>query len=69
MTTASASFDTTTGMLSLLDASGNDLGDFHFAGDASGLYVNRISSAGFVTINDTDQSFGANGNIPITFHT
>ena len=62
---ASASFDTTTGTLSFLDASKNDIGDWHFAGDASGLTLNMFAG-GTVILADQPGSHG--GNIPITFH-
>jgi hypothetical protein len=56
-------------MLSLLDASGNDLGDLHFAGNASGLRLNAIplNGLGYVAINDAGNG-GVQGNIHLTFH-
>ncbi len=67
--TASATFDTSTGMLSLLDASGKDLGDLHFAGNVSGLRLNAIplNGLGYIAINDAG-SGGVQGNIHLTFH-
>jgi hypothetical protein len=62
---ASASFDTTTGTLSFLDASKNDIGDWHFAGDASGLTLNTFAGGTLIL---ADQPGSHEGNIPITFH-
>jgi probable HAF family extracellular repeat protein len=71
---AKGSFDTTTGMLSLLNASGTDIGNVHFAGVATGLRLTqepaRGSSSAYLAINDQGTSGnGAGGNIPLTFHT
>jgi hypothetical protein len=63
---ASASFDTTTGTLSFLNASKNDIGDWHFGGDASGLTLNMLANG---TLALADQPGSHGGNIPITFHT
>jgi len=65
MTAARATFDTSTGMLSIFDGNGKDLGNLHFAGNASGLFLDM--QGGVLSIHDT----GANpyqGNVPITFH-
>jgi len=71
---ARGSFDTTTGVLSLVNSAGTDLGDIHFAGVASGLRLNQVPSIGghspHLAINDQGTSGnGAGGNIPLTFHT
>jgi hypothetical protein len=63
---ASASFDTTTGTLSFLDASKNDIGDWHFAGDASGLTLTMLGGGKLIL---ADQPGAHGGNIPITYHT
>jgi hypothetical protein len=69
MAVASATFDTSTGMLAFLDASGNNIGNMHFAGNATGLVLDRTSSPSMIAIHDT----GANaapqgpGTIPLTF--
>jgi hypothetical protein len=66
MAAASATFDTSTGVLSILDASNHDIGDIHMAGDPSGLFLN-LSPGGVLNLHDTGgQSF--QGNIPLTFH-
>jgi hypothetical protein len=59
------SFDTSTGMLSPFDGSGNDVGDMHFAGNASGLTLTQTNS--FLAIHDT-QANNNPGNIPLTLH-
>jgi hypothetical protein len=70
---ASGSFDTSTGMLSLLNSTGANIGNIHFGGDARGLRLTaepaRGSSAAYLAINDQGTSAnGAGGNIPLTFH-
>lgn len=66
--TQTAKFDTSTGLLSLLDSSGGTVGDFHFSGNASGLNVSVVQSSGFnagyVAITDHP---GTASPIPITF--
>lgn len=68
MNVAKGSFDTTTGMLSLLNSAGSDMGDIHFGGVATGLRLTqepaRGSSSAYLAINDQ----GTGGNIPLTFH-
>ena len=64
-----AKFDTSAGLLSLLGATGRDLADFHFSGDARGLGVSVTPSTGpgvasFVSITDHP---GSVSPIPITF--
>ena len=73
MSVAAGSFDTTTGVLSLLNSAGSDLGNIHFAGVATGLHLTqepaRGSSSAYLAINDQGTSGnGAGGNIPLTFH-
>jgi hypothetical protein len=73
MDVAKGSFDTTTGMLSLLNSAGADLGDIHFAGDPSGLHLTQVPAfpghSAHLAINDQGTSGdGAGGNIPLTFH-
>ncbi len=63
---ASASFDTTTGTLSFLDAAKKDIGDWHFGGDASGLTLNMFAGGKLIL---ADQPGSHGGNIPITDHT
>jgi hypothetical protein len=62
------SFNTTTGMLSLLNSAGSDIGNIHFKGVATGLRLTqepaRGSSSAYLAINDQ----GTGGNIPLTFH-
>jgi hypothetical protein len=66
MNVASASFDTSTGLLSFLNASSTPLASWHFSGDASGLVLNMTSSGLLVLTDETSSNHG--GNIPITFH-
>jgi hypothetical protein len=65
MAVASGTFDTSTGVLSLLNAGGTDLGDFHLAGDASGIVLN-MRAGGILAINDHPSA--SQGNIGLTFH-
>ena len=62
-----ASFDTTTGMLSLLNNAGGDVGNIHFAGTATGLRLN-FATFGGAHFALTDGSTAGQGNIPLTFH-
>jgi hypothetical protein len=67
LSVAKASFDTTTGMLSLLNSAGGDVGNIHFAGTATGLRLNSETFGGaHLAINDG--STPGQGNIPLTFH-
>jgi hypothetical protein len=67
LSVAKASFDTTTGMLSLLNSAGGDEGNIHFAGTATGLRLNSETFGGaHLAINDG--STPGQGNIPLTFH-
>jgi hypothetical protein len=61
----SGGFDTSTGMLSLFNAAGTDVGDMHFAGNASGLTLTQ--TAADLIIRDV-QANNPQGNIPLTFH-
>ena len=66
--TKTATFDSSTGLLSLIDSRGQDVGDFHFSGNARGLNVSVVPdsgfNAGYVAITDHPRSASA---IPITF--
>jgi hypothetical protein len=57
-------------MLSLLDASGKDLGDLHFAGNVSGLRLNAIplNGLGYIAIINDAGNGRVQGNIHLTFH-
>ena len=61
-TVMAADFNTATGMLSLLDASGGDVADFHFTGNPRGLNLS-VQNYGLVV---TDHP-GTSSAIPITF--
>jgi hypothetical protein len=64
MDVASGTFDTSTDVLSLLTASGTTVGSLHFAGDASGLVMNKLPS-GVLAIND--RPVPAQEGLPIHF--
>jgi hypothetical protein len=63
---ARGSFDTTTGMLSLLNSAGDTVGTIHFTGVATGLHLTQEPSGHSPHLAISDQ--GAGGNIPLTFH-
>lgn len=63
---AKGNFDTTTGMLSLLNSAGGNVGTIHFSGVATGLRLTQEPTGHrpYLAINDQ----GTGGNIPLTFH-
>ena len=71
MNVAKGSFDTTTGMLSLLNSAGGNAGTIHFAGVATGLRLTQepavAGKTAYLAINDTSGNSAA-GNIPLAFH-
>jgi hypothetical protein len=65
----SASFDTTTDLLSFLNASGASVGQIQFAGDGSGLQLNTSTAGGIAHVAITDGVAPEQGNMPLVFHT
>ena len=73
MSVAKGSFDTTTGMLSLLNSAGGNVSTIHLAGVATGLRLTQepavAGKRAYLAINDQGTSGkGVGGNIPLTFH-
>jgi hypothetical protein len=70
LATAGATFDTSTGVLSLLDSVGQVLANLHLAGDVSGVHVTKFAGADYIAINDgADAGIGVGGNIAVTVTT
>ena len=67
--TARATFDTSTGVLALLNGKGRDLADIQFSGNVSGLHLTKLAnpSVHYIAINDQGtQGIGVGGNIPVS---
>ena len=67
--TARATFDTSTGILALLNNKGRDLANVHFAGNISGLHLTKLAnpSINYIAINDQETGgIGVGGNIPVS---
>ncbi len=65
--TAAATFDTSSGVLSLFDGGGQYLGGLRFSGDASGLTLAVTSGLPTNFLSITDHPGGTGGSIPIAF--
>jgi hypothetical protein len=64
MNAASATFDTSTGFLDVLNSSGQDLAHLHFGGDASDLVLSKVSGQNYLSIVDQP---GRTGDVPISY--
>jgi hypothetical protein len=67
LNTASATFDTPTGILSLFDSGSQYLGGLRFSGDASGLALSVTTGLPTNYLSITDHPNGVGGSIPIAF--
>jgi hypothetical protein len=67
LSTSAATFDTSSGVLSLFDGGGQYLGGLRFSGDASGLTLAVTSGLPSNYLSITDHPGGSGGSIPIVF--
>jgi hypothetical protein len=63
----SATFDTSTGTLSLMNANGADVGDLHLAGNAANITLNKVTVSGSTYVALNEGGAPEQGNIPIKF--
>jgi hypothetical protein len=67
LNTAAASFDTSSGILSLFNGGGQYLGGLRFSGDASGLSLSVTTGLPTNYLAITDHPGGSGGSIPVAF--